>query len=182
AGDVTVDRRDLDAADGADDLLTVDRVQLRPQPGRVPDEVPGLLLLEEQTLDVLRLVLERRDVDVDDRELRVRELRRHGIHRVSHQEADADRDPGTRADARRQVRDVVGRRLRLNDTTLDAGLLRGQEADVGEVVERLVVQAADVGHETRAERRRPRGRRVVAANRRQDRGDDQRGKSNDPQR
>src|SRR5207248_4314614 len=66
AGDVAVDRRDLQTADRADCLPLV---LLRPQPGRIPDEVARLLLTEEQALDVLRLVLHRRDVDVDDRAL-----------------------------------------------------------------------------------------------------------------
>src|SRR5207248_7104181 len=70
---------------------------------------------------------------------------------VGHEEADADRDPGSRANARLEIRDVVGGRLRLDDATLDAVLLTGLQADEGEVVERLVVQTADVGDETGAE-------------------------------
>jgi hypothetical protein len=52
-----VDRRDLLAADGADHLLAA--LVLAYRPGEVADEVAGLLLLEEQALDVLRLALQR---------------------------------------------------------------------------------------------------------------------------
>ena len=156
-----VDRRDLQAADRADCLPVV---RLRPEARGVADEVPGLLLMEQQALDVLRLVLQTGGVDVDDRELVVRERRRDRVHRVRHQEADADRDACARLDARLQVRDVVGGRVRLDDATLDPGPLRMLEADIGEVVERLVVQAADVGHETRRELGLVCCRRRAAAN------------------
>src|SRR5262249_22785079 len=89
AGDITVDRRELYAADRADGLGAL---LLRIEACGVPDEVAGLLLAEEQTFDVLRLVLERRHVDVDDRELVLRERRGDRVHIVLHQEPDADRD------------------------------------------------------------------------------------------
>src|SRR5581483_8999243 len=103
AGDVPVDRRDLQTTDGADRLALV---RLRPETGGIADEVARLLLAEQQPLDVLRLVLHRRDVDVDDRELVVGIRRRDRIERVRHQEADADRDPGAGLHARLEVRDV----------------------------------------------------------------------------
>ena len=160
AGDVPVDRRDLQSADGANSAATR---RLDVEARGVADEIPSLLLLEEQALDVLRLVLHRRHVDVDDRELVARVRGRHSVHRIRHQEADADRDPGAGLDARLQVRDVVGGRLRLNDTALDAALLGLLETDVREVVERLVVQTADVGNETCREGGLVRRRRRAAA-------------------
>src|SRR5207248_8581170 len=76
AGDVVVDRRELLAADRAD------RVRL-PGPGgpvlleqarEVADEVARLLLLEDEAVDVLRRMLQRRLREVDDREARLGEL------------------------------------------------------------------------------------------------------------
>src|SRR4029077_12185273 len=78
-------------------------------------------------------------------------------------EADTDRDPGARAHARLEVRDVIGGRLRLDDTTLHAVLLRSLKTDKGKVVERLVVQTADVGDETGAEGGVVRSRRRATA-------------------
>ena len=55
AGDVPVDRRDRDAADARDDLLGVETlgVALLEQACEVADQVPGLLLLVQDALDVL---------------------------------------------------------------------------------------------------------------------------------
>src|SRR6185436_16495281 len=53
--DVVVDGRDLLAADGRGDLLAA--LVLEVQPGHVADEIAGLVLLEEQAADVLRLAL-----------------------------------------------------------------------------------------------------------------------------
>src|SRR5207248_3539545 len=78
-------------------------------------------------------------------------------------ETDADGDSGAFLDARLEIRDVVGGRMRLNDATLDAVLLRRLETDEREVVERLVVQTADVGDETGAEGGLVCGRRRAAA-------------------
>ena len=87
-------------------------------------------------------------VDVDDRELRVREVRRHRVDRIRLREADADGQVIPVARERRQVRDVLLRRLRLVDTLLDAQLaLRSEEPDVREVVETAVIEPTDVGDE-----------------------------------
>src|SRR4051795_7911535 len=74
ARDVVVDRRDLLAADARQRATVV----LGVQRGQVADEVAGLLLLERQADDVLRLALHRGRVEVDDRELHRRELFRGG--------------------------------------------------------------------------------------------------------
>ena len=91
AGDVAVDRRDLEAADRADRgaALGLD-VEAR----RVADEVAGLLLLEEQALDVLRLVLQAVASTSTIANLLLLYDDRDRVHRIGHQEADADRDPG----------------------------------------------------------------------------------------
>src|SRR4051794_24030110 len=83
AGDVVVDRRDLLAADPAERGRVV---VLRREARDVADQVARVLLLEQQAGDVGRLVLELGRVDVDDRELRIRELLGGRVHRVGHQE------------------------------------------------------------------------------------------------
>src|SRR5206468_12118352 len=67
------------------------------------------------------------------------------------------------ADTRLQVRDVVSRRLRLDDTARDPCTLGVLETNVGEVVERLVVQTPDIGDQACAELRLVRRRRRAAA-------------------
>ena len=149
AGDVAVDRRDLQAADGADHLLRP-RLLLRHEPGEVADEVARLLLLEEEAAHVLRLRLQLGLGVVDDREVHVREARGHPVERVRHQEADGDHEVVVLLRERGQVRDVVGLRLRDHDPALDAELALGAlEPLVREEVERAVVEAADVGDEAR---------------------------------
>ena len=146
AGDVRVDRRDLLAADRRQHLVSA--LLLDHQRGEVARQVAGLVLLEQQAADVGRLALESGLREVDDREVRVRELLRHGVDRFGHQEAHADhevvlllREPG-------EVRHIVGVRLRRQRLALDAELGLGLlEALVGELVERAVVEAADVGHD-----------------------------------
>src|SRR3954447_16265288 len=96
ARDVVVDRRDLEAADRRHHVLRVqpgETALLLQQAGHVPDEVPGVLLTEQQALDVLGL-LDRlvRDRLVDDRELGVRELLGHLADGLGHQEADRDHE------------------------------------------------------------------------------------------
>ena len=101
-------------------------------------------------------------IDVDDREVRVRKVRRHGVDRSRLGEADADRQVIAVTRERRQIRDVVLRRLRLEDALLDSqlrlGTLQPQER---EMVEAAVVEPADVGDEPDLElaatRRRGRG-------------------------
>ena len=118
------------------------------QGGRVPGEVPDLLLLEEQPDDVLRLAGEARLVDVDDLELRVREPRRGLRDRVALREADADDQVVVLADERRHVRDVVGGGRGLKHASLDAELPLGSlEAVVRELVEATVVQLPLVGQQ-----------------------------------
>src|SRR4051812_5753437 len=144
ARDVVVDRRDLLAADARKRAAVV----LGVQRGQVADEVAGLLLLERQPDDVLRLALQQGGGLVDDRELHRRELlgdRRDG---VGHQEAVADDQVVLLLGERRKVRDVVGVLLGDQHAALDPQLLdRALEALVRELVERAVVDAADVGHE-----------------------------------
>src|SRR3954454_5028093 len=145
ARDVVVDRRDLLAADARQRATVV----LGVQRGQVADEVAGLLLLERQADDVLRLALHPGRVEVDDRELGARELLRRRRHGVGHEEAVADDEVVLLLRQRRQVRDVVRVLLRHEHATVDAELLDGAlEALVRQLVERAVVEAADVGDET----------------------------------
>ena len=96
-------------------------------------------------------------VDVDDRELRVREEMRSRVDRLRFGEADADYEVVAAARERGQVRDVFGVGRGQAHVELDAELrLRLLHALVGEVVEAAVVQAADVRDEAHLERL-PRG-------------------------
>ena len=154
---IAIDRRDLDAADPRDHVLAVDALDLRllHRAGEVAGEVAGLLLTEEQTLNVLRT----RDLRVgrahiDDRELRVRERSGGLADGLGHQEADADHEICTAGRGGLEVRDVVLIGLRLldldGDTELGSGLL---QALVGERVEALVVETTDVGDQNGLDRR-----------------------------
>ena len=126
-----------DEADGA--RLVLER-------GGDAGEVPGLGLGEEDAAGVLRLALERGPRVVDDRELRVREPLGDRCELVAHQEADPEDEVVALACRRGQVRDVVPGRLRDEDAALDAELGLGPlEALVRQIVEALVVEAADVG-------------------------------------
>ena len=135
----------------------------------VAGEVAALLLLEEDPDDVLRLVLQRGLGEVDDREAHRRELRRHRVDRVRHQEPDPHHEVEVLLGEARQVRDVVRVLMRLEHAPAHAELLlRTQQADVVEVVERPVVQPADVGNQAHldllaAGRRRAGGARRPAA-------------------
>ena len=147
AGDVGVHRRDLLAADRGDDLVAA--LVLGVERGERADEIAGLGLLEQQAVDVRGLALHRRLRVVDDREVRVGELPGDGLDRLGHQEADADHDVvlllGERGQVRHVVRVLAGRQHAALDAELRLGPL---EALVGELVERAVVEAADVGDET----------------------------------
>src|SRR5581483_9282852 len=119
ASDERVDRRDLHAGGGADDVLRA--VLLRHQGGETPDQVAVLLGRVRQARDVLRLdvpllVRERRAVHgvVGDRELRVRELLRHRVLGIGEQEARADDQIEVLPGERREVGDVVPGRPRLD--------------------------------------------------------------------
>jgi hypothetical protein len=154
AGDEAVDRRNALAADDADDVLAV-RVPagrgdplLHDEARQVPDQVAALLLPEEKALDVVGRVLEGRLIDVDDRELRLRELDRDRVDGVGHQETDADHEVVALLGEAREIGDVIRVRLRQQHPAVDAELALGAlEAPVGELVEATVVEAADVGHE-----------------------------------
>src|SRR3954451_20681023 len=144
ARDVVVDRRDLLAADARERAAVVLGVERR----EVADEVAGLLLLEGQPDDVLRLALHRQRRVVDDRELLLRELLRGRLDGVGHEEAVADDQVVLLRGERRQVRDVVRVLLGDQDAAVDAELLDGAlEALVRQLVERAVVEAADVRYE-----------------------------------
>ncbi len=176
AGDEAVDRRLLEATHGADrlaaGLLGLERAE-------VPDEVAHLLLAEEEALDVRRLALQERLVDVDDREVRVGEPLGGRRDRVALREADPDDEVVALAGERGHVRHVVGSGLRLDHTAGDPHLaLRALQPLEGELVEAVVVQLPRVGDEPDLERRRRRGRLgrraarlvVAAAARRERRG------------
>src|SRR6188472_2402619 len=144
-GDVMVDRRDLQSADRADHAALG-----RPRRSDT-GETARVLLREQDAARVLRLPLETRGREVDDRELLVGEPLRHCCHLVGHQEPDADHEV-VLPRAGREVRDVVGRALRDEDAPVDAELLlRVLETLVRESVEALVVEAPDVCHERDAE-------------------------------
>jgi hypothetical protein len=134
--------------------------------------VPGTA--EQETLHVGGRALERRLVDVDDREVRLREALRRSGDRVTLGEADADDQVVALPRERRHVRDVVGRGVRLDDPPLDPELPLGPlEAVVRELVEAVVVQLAGVRDEAHFQllrgrrlgrrRRRRAGRLAVAA-------------------
>src|ERR671918_73435 len=124
------------------------------RPREVAGEVPRLLLLEEEALEVgqlarVRLLASLSAVGgVDDGEVRLRELLRGRVRSLGHEEADRDDQVEALVGERREVRDVVRVRLGLQHPDLDAELLRRLlEALVGQRVEAAVVQAADVGDE-----------------------------------
>ena len=112
------------------------------------DEIAGLLLGEHEAACVRRRSLERRLREVDDREARLRELRRDACERVPHEETDADDEVVAVPGGTREVRDVVARRLGDEHATFDAELLlRALEALVRKGVEPAVVEAPDVRDE-----------------------------------
>src|SRR5712691_6008172 len=165
AGDEPVDRRLLLTANGTDDVLAWEALLFEPR--EIAGEVADLLLAEEQPEQVRRLVWLGGLVDVHDRELRVREEMRRRVDRLRFREADADHDVVAAARERRQVRDVLRARRRQADAVLDAELcLRFQDAQVREMVEAAVVQAADVRDEPDLDRLARGGRRRGARCRR----------------
>jgi len=87
-------------------------------------------------------------VNVDDGELRVREVRGHSVDRRRLRETDTDRQVIALARERREVRDVLLCRLGLVDPLLEPQLrLAALEPNIREVVEATVVEPADVGDE-----------------------------------
>ena len=173
AGDPDVDRRDLDAADGADDLRAA--LPLHHERRHVPDETAGLLRRVGQAGDVLgdELALgrrERRDLHriVGDRELPRLALAGEGDlrTRVRQQEACADDRARAAPQRGRQVRDVVRVRVRLQRKRLDLEHpLRPQEPRELRLVERLVVEPTDIRDECRRQRCLLRRRRAGAGQR-----------------
>src|SRR5580765_1626350 len=147
AGDPDVDRRDLQAADRADDLLAA--LLLGHLGGEVADEAAGLVRRVGQSHHVPAAVERRaRDVVVGDREVDVRVLLRDCVGGVGEQEAGRDDQVGLLADRLRQVRDVVGGRVRLQLGRLDAELGLGPvETLLLRLVEGAVVELADVADE-----------------------------------
>src|SRR5471030_1080726 len=105
ACDVAVDRRLLLAADRRDGGAPA---RLRREARGVAGEIADLLLPEEQPFHVLRFALVGVR-DVDDREMRLRELLRDRGHRLDLGEADADHQVVALVGERRQARHVVGR-------------------------------------------------------------------------
>src|SRR6185437_3926322 len=84
-------------------------------------------------------------------------------HRLLHEEAHADDQVVVLGGEVGQVRHVVVAALRLLDVALDVKVgLRLLEADVGKVVEALVVEAADVGDQTDLDDLRAGGGRATA--------------------
>src|SRR5204863_10190911 len=102
AGDEAVHRRLLLAADRGNDVFA--RKPLFFQSGEVSDQVPGFLLGEEEPEEIRRLVLLLGLVDIDDRELRLGEVRRHAVDRVRLGEAYANGQVLVPARERREVR------------------------------------------------------------------------------
>jgi hypothetical protein len=102
--------------------------------------------VEEEAEGVLRLAGEIAVGDVDDREARLREPLGDGTHRADLRVTDAEDEVVALPRERGEVGDVVRGRARLGDADGDAeALLRLEHADIGEVVEAAVVEAADVG-------------------------------------
>src|SRR5690348_1587950 len=79
--------------------------------------------------------------------MRIREGRIDLSEVLEEVEADADHQPVAVLRGRLEVRETLVRRFRDEGAALDAELgLRTLEADIGEMVEALVVETADVGH------------------------------------
>ena len=137
------------------DALTADRgrgrvaVFLQVEPGEVTGRVAGLLLGEVDSLDVLGRVRSGAAGVVDDRKVHIRVLRRNRLDCVSHQEPDRDHELVARRREPSEVRDVVGAGGRLEHRALDSELRLGlEQALVGQMVEAVIVEPADVGHQT----------------------------------
>ena len=162
ADDVVVDRRDLDAADGADHLLAA--LGLDHLTGEIADEAARLVRGVDEALDVLDALRLREvgalDRVVGDREVDVRELRRDLRERRREQVSGRRDDVRTVVDRGHHVRQVVRARVRLQRDRLHAELgLRPVETGQLVLVEALVVELADVadqGGRERALRRRAR--------------------------
>src|SRR3954452_19155290 len=153
AGEEDRDGRDLDPADHADRGAAL-VLRLHVHRRHAADQVAVLVGRVRDPLDVLRRALERipRRVVVGDRELRVRELIRHLLQRIRHQEPRGDHDVRALSDCRAQVRDVVARVVGLNRQNVDLQLrLRPVEPVQLRLVEALVVEMADVADQRRLE-------------------------------
>src|SRR5437660_662551 len=153
AGDVVIDRRDADPTDRADHVLVLFGLALLLEhAGDHSNHGARVLLLEEEGLDVgvlQVLAVGVRSGAVNDRKVNVGKLAGHGTDGLLHQEADADHKVVVLGGEVGQVGNVVVATLELDDVTLDREIdLAVLEAEVGEVVEALVVEAADVGDQT----------------------------------
>src|SRR5579884_4202949 len=153
AGEVMHDRRHGVRAHGADDLLALVRVEVDHQARDVPDEVARLLLPEDDAVVVLlpcARVARCADgpvVDVDACEMRAREGRIDLPEVLEEVEADADHEAVSGLRRGLEVREALIRGVRDEDAALDAELaLSPLEAEIGEMVEALVVETPDVGH------------------------------------
>src|SRR5829696_9550438 len=150
AGDEDVHRRQLDPTDRADHLLSP--LLLGHERCEAADHVAVLVRREGQALDV-GVLRERRRVHgvVDDREVRVGIPLRRGVDRLGQKEPDADRQVEPFPGQGPEVRDVVARLTRLDGAAGDPELvLRALEPLQRRLVERPVVEAADVADETDA--------------------------------
>src|ERR1700736_6557772 len=153
AGDVVVNRRDADSTDRADHMLVLlGLALLLEHAGDHAHHRACILLLEEKGLDVgvlQVLAVGVRSGAIDDREVNVGELAGSVAEGRVRQDADPDHQVIVLGGEVGQVRNVVVAALGLDHVALDLevglGLL---EAEVGEVVEALVVESADVGDET----------------------------------
>jgi hypothetical protein len=140
------------------------------EPGEITGRIAGLLLGEVDPLDVLGRVRGGAAGAVDDREVDIRVLRRHLLERRGHQEADRDHELVAGLCQPSEVRDIVSARLRLQHGALDSELRLGlEEALIGQMVEAVVVEPADVGDqadlEAAAARRARSGAGAAAARR-----------------
>src|SRR5436190_14871857 len=172
AREVAHDRRDLVGADAAHDHLALLRMARLPETRDVADEIASLLLTELDPADVARLLRQSAPVDVDSGELRVRERRCDIVERPElEQDADGDHEVVALLCRALEVRLAVVRRIRDEDATGDPKLLFGTlEPDERQMVESLVVEAADVSDESHLDRRRALRARRGTDDERADRG------------
>src|SRR4029077_11747527 len=127
-------------ANAAHDHLALRRMAGLPEPRDVANEGTGFLLPELDPADVGRMLRKACEVDIDPRELRVRERRRDIVEWSKlEQDADGDHEVVSRLRGSLQVRLAVVGRVRDEDAPGDAELLLGAlEADIRQVVEALV--------------------------------------------
>src|SRR5205823_2576522 len=136
AGDVVIDRRDLDAADRADRVLFLGAgIVLFENAGNRADQRAGFLLFEQEAFNIGVLQVIALGIGtnpVDDRKVNVGEVAGDRSDRLGHQEADPNDQVIAARGVGRQVGNVLGAHMGLGDVALDAKLaLTGQAgADV----------------------------------------------------